>query len=509
VTAATAKGSFGHRSLRVLVGVHRWLGVVLGALVVAWFLSGFVMLWHGMPALAPRERLEALPRLDLDSARVDPAEALARLDLEPDALTVGMLQSRPVYRVVVRGRPIAIYADTGAVFQGMSRARALELASQHLDGGAASGWRHHRIEAPDQWTLQSRALLPMHRFAFEDPARSVVYVSERTGEVALVTDRGSRRWGFLGPVVHWVYFTPIRRHSSLWLQGMIGASLAGVVLVASGLAWGAFTWLRRRRSPYQGWLRWHHTAGLVFGLVALAWMLSGLLSLDPWEWHPGTSPSSAQRAAARGGGPNLERATLERLRTALEALAGAEAPRELEVGGFDGDTFVLARGTTRSGSRLVAWLSDPAAGPAPPRQRAELEAAARRALPDHRPVATDWLERGDAYYYARTYGEGGRRPLPVLRVRFDDRQATALYVDPLTGSLLHREQRSTRVNRWLYHGLHSWDHPWLLERPVARIALMVTLLCGGLLVGASALVPGCRRLRAALSRSSHAPPTGE
>jgi hypothetical protein len=484
---------------RWLVATHRWLGILLGALLVAWFLSGFVMLWHGMPALSAAERLERLPPLDLEAARVEPAAAAARAGVDARALRVGTLSSRPVYRFGAGRGTTTVFADDGAVFRGMGRVDAAEIAGRHL-GAPVDPHSHRRLDEPDQWTLQSRALLPMHRFALGDSAGRVVYVSDRTGEVVLVTDRASRRWGLLGPVVHWVYFTPLRRHSSLWLQGMIWVSAAGVLLTASGLAWGVWVFVRRRRTPYRGWLRWHHVAGLSFGAVSLAWVLSGLLSLDPWSWHPGTTPAPEQVRAVRGGDLDLEAVTLERLRAARDALARVDPPRELEVGRFLGDHFALAGSRRAPAGRLVAWLDRPPNAPAPPGDLGDLVAAARRALPESEPIAVDWLERGDAYYHDRPYARAGRRALPVLRVRFDDRAATALYLDALTGVLVHREQRATRINRWLYHGLHSWDHPALIARPALRRALMVAFLVGGLTSAASAAAPGCRRLGGLIAR---------
>ncbi len=42
---------------RVLVYTHRWLGIAGGLLFVAWFLSGIVLMYAGMPDLPRHERL--------------------------------------------------------------------------------------------------------------------------------------------------------------------------------------------------------------------------------------------------------------------------------------------------------------------------------------------------------------------------------------------------------------------------------------------------------------------
>ena len=84
-----------------------------------------------------------------------------------------------------------------------------------------------------------------------------------------------------------------------------------------------------------------------------------------------------------------------------------------------------------------------------------VRAAARAAMPGAAVEDEAWLEEYDAYYYDRY----GARPLPVLRVRYDDPSRTWLYLDPQRGAIVRKEERLSRVNRSLYHGLHSFDFP--------------------------------------------------
>jgi hypothetical protein len=52
-----------------------------------------------------------------------------------------------------------------------------------------------------------------------------------------------------------------------------------------------------------------------------------------------------------------------------------------------------------------------------------------------------------------------------------------------------------RLNRWLYHGLHSLDFPLLYPRRPLWDALVIALSAGGLALAATTLLPGWRRLR--------------
>jgi hypothetical protein len=101
------------------------------------------------------------------------------------------------------------------------------------------------------------------------------------------------------------------------------------------------------------------------------------------------------------------------------------------------------------------------------------------------------LDTYDSYYYDRER----ELPLPVLRVRYDDPERTWLYVDPERGVVLRKEERLTRLNRWLYHGLHSLDFPFLYYRRPLWDIVVIGLSIGGLLLTIASAMPVWRRLR--------------
>jgi hypothetical protein len=150
--------------------------------------------------------------------------------------------------------------------------------------------------------------MPLHRIAVDDAAGTRLYVAENGGDVVLKTNASGRFWGWTGAVLHWLYFTPLRRQSALWNEVIVWSSIAGTLMCIVGIVWGVWRLaplrgyrLRRERhwSPYAGWMRWHHYAGIIFGVVTTTWIFSGLLSMDPWDWHPSTAP--ARSTAARHG----------------------------------------------------------------------------------------------------------------------------------------------------------------------------------------------------------------
>src|SRR3954447_22553566 len=87
---------------RVAVYTHRWLGMLLGALFAGWFMSGIVMMYAGMPRLAPAERLAHRPALDFSRATIAPSDVAHAEGSEPDGLQLSTVGERPVYRMRMR-----------------------------------------------------------------------------------------------------------------------------------------------------------------------------------------------------------------------------------------------------------------------------------------------------------------------------------------------------------------------------------------------------------------------
>jgi len=462
---------------RVLIYTHRWLGIAGCLLFISWFASGIVMMYARMPELSAAERARRTPPIDLTHARVPLADAAAGHDVERAIVT--MVGGRPVYRLNSGSAMITVFADTGERLGTITADRAMDIARRFAPEHAGTMRYDARLDVPDQWTLsgESRRAMPLHRIALGDTGASFVYVSERTGEPVMWTDARTRRWAYAGAVMHWIYFTPLRRQSALWAQLIIWLSIVGCVLCLSGLVWGVWRYsfhdryrLKRQRahSPYAGLMKWHHYAGLIFGAATFTWIFSGLLSMNPWDWSPETSPSRLQQRAVAGGPLRLDAITIERLREASRAHAS-----QLEILQFNGKPFISA------GESPVSFTRD------------ALVEAARRAVPDAPIADVAWLDDYDAYYYDRN----GGLPLPVVRVRFDDPQRTSLYLDARRGAIVRSDVRLTRINRWLYHGLHSLDFPFLYYRRPLWDLVVIVLSAGGIVLSATTISAALHRLR--------------
>src|SRR5688572_15124034 len=83
-----------------MILTHRWLGIVLSLLFVAWFVSGIAMIYaRGMPSLTPALRLERLDPLDLARVQLTPHDAAQRAEVDRAGRVVLLMSmGRPAYR---------------------------------------------------------------------------------------------------------------------------------------------------------------------------------------------------------------------------------------------------------------------------------------------------------------------------------------------------------------------------------------------------------------------------
>ena len=76
--------------------------------------------------------------------------------------------------------------------------------------------------------------------------------------------------------------------------------------------------------------------------------------------------------------------------------------------------------------------------------------------------------------------------LPVIYARMNDAVASRYYIDPKTGGIVGSYNARLWVERWLYHGLHSLDFPWLYNhRPLWDIVVLTLMLGGAALCATS------------------------
>ena len=491
---------------RSLIFIHRWLGITLCVVFLLWFPSGIGMMYWSYPDVSRDDRLERSPALDASTIKLSPAEALKVLGAEddPGAIRLNTFDGRPAYRVGGFGGQSIVYADTG------EEQLAVSMETVHR---AAAAWTGQRAETAtveemtdvDQCTVQTRLrdLQPLYKFSFPDGQQ--VYISANTGEVEQYTTTGSRWGAYVGAIPHWLYFTPLRKHGAQWSRIVIWSSGIGTGAAILGIVVGVWMYSPSKKYrnagaptsiPYRGQKRWHTIFGLVFGLGAATWAFSGMLSMDPFPRRTNrpvgggeqigrgvTADPDDIRAALRG---EMSLAAFEHKhpKDALAQLAGLTV-KELQLSSFmgaPGYLATLADGTTR----IVPVAGEAIDGFTPER----VTEVVKKAAGEHGIAEIATIDQYDMYYLDRRR----ERPLPVVRARLNDAQNTRLYIDPKTARLVATYNSSNWMSRWLYHGLHSLDFPWLYNyRPLWDI-VVITFMVGGTALCVTSLVLAWRVL---------------
>jgi len=518
---------------RCVILTHRYLGIALSLIVAMWFASGIVMMYAGgMPRLTPQLRLERLPALELSSVRLTPSEAAERAGLQgtPGRVVLLSVMERPAYRFV-GGRSTTVFADTGEVLGDVSLAQSKTIVSRFMNLPEDQVQYDRTLTRVDQWTLGQGRQMPLYKFRVDDGSATELYVSPQTGEVTTLTTRRSRALAWIGTIPHWLYFAALRANQPVWYRIMVWTSTLVCGLAVLGLILG-ITQFRRQKPfrlaasiPYSGWMRWHYITGVVFGVFTLTWAFSGLLSMEPYAWTNATG-LEVSRDVFTGGPVDLSRFSAMDP-AAWDRLLGGRAIKEVDFVRIQDEHYYLVRHApedpaARRRERLhqpynVTGRADPdrllvTASTREVRREPfsvdSLVARLRTALPDVSLVEQQLLSEYDSYYYSR----GQQRPLPVLRVKFNDPARTWFYIDPEMSQVLAQVHRLNRVERWLYNGLHSLDFAFWYSSPLWDVG-MITLCLGGLASSGIGLLLGIRRLRRGAVRTASslvgAPPVSE
>lgn len=451
--------------LQPILALHRWLGVGIGLVMTIWCLSGFVMMYSDYPRLEPAEQIRGLSplphpggeRLKHIALAEERKIASARVEMLADRAILRISPGVPALYDLASGAPLEVPASDMKV-----------LAQAFGTHAGIRGRLRSLAETPiDQWTVQAYFRnAPLYRADFDDAAGTRIYISGRSGEVVQQASRAERFWGWLGAVPHWLYPTLLRQQSALWSQVVIGASLLGCFLTITGIAVGLAR-LRRAKcglgSSFRGLSWWHHTLGLVFGLLTLTWVASGLFSMNPWGF---LDSAAGLRERERLTG-SMQWSEVRAALTAVPALPSDTV--RLETAPLGGRVFILA--TQRNGA--ITRLSADGA-PAPLNGR-ELKSALTTAFPLR---ALILLRKHDAYYYDHR----SSAPLPIWRATLADKDGTQIYIDAASGRLVRAFDGKARAFRWLHNGLHSLDFPILRQSPLWDLTVLpllaaVTAVC--------------------------------
>jgi uncharacterized iron-regulated membrane protein len=456
---------------RLLVLVHRYLGIAVGFIVALWCLSGFVMMYVQYPDLDKQEYLAGLPAIDTSNCCVVNRDVLDQLD-GVDQVTVEMLAGQPVLRARF-GRDISLLVDlaSGWWYQSIDQETAMQQADAFMAASGIDGEARFLARIThDQWTVAG--YFDVHRPLFlltaGDESETHIYVSGVDGRVVQTTTSGERFWNWFGAVIHWIYPTTLRQDTELWSQIVIWLSIISLFLVLVGIYLGIKQFRFRAsgsRSPYRGLNLWHHYSGLIFGLVTVTWLFSGLLSMNPWGAFEGDSGNEERRRLARRA---LAATEVTAIVQALDNSTLPAGTARLASSIVDGELALIAQDADGNAARVDGRTLQPYPLPDTIWQR-----VAQLAKPGTPVLQAGFIEAEDNYYFSHHE----KVSFPVYRIVFDDTGQTRYYFDATSAELVEKYDSDRRWHRWLFLGLHRGDFTSLMRtRPLWDLILLPLML---------------------------------
>lgn len=451
------------------------------------------------PELNQEQQLETLEPLNLDlcCSRLDILEqwreenkkgANKDKSAEYQLFHLMMLNGSPVLHLYSTDGQLNIFdLSDGKLLSGITEKNALEIAKKYA--------KQHSYPAPsldgliqkDQWTVYGsyNAHRPLYHFLANDDVGTQWYISSRSGEIVQITTREQRVWGYLGPVIHWLYPTILREKAQLWNQTVIWLSILGTFLTLAGIYFGLKQYKARRKggfSPYKGVSLWHHYTGLVFGLFTLTWVVSGLFSMQPWGLFEGSGAGSeAQRL--RGGSISI--GEINKSLARLNQFSLSNAAVLLEGKNLRGELFLTSLDSELNKKRYNAASFEEVA-----LTNRDLKSLAELMLPNEKIEQAEMLYEEDSYYFSHH----NKVSLPVYKVVADNADKTIYYLSAADGSILKKVDSASKGFRWFHYGLHRLDFSRITRSRPLWDVIMWSLLSGVTLGVFTGLFLGVRRV---------------
>ena len=474
-------------NLKVVMTLHRRIGLIAGPAVLLWFLSGVVLLWVPYPSLTEREWLLTTETIQLPDCCASLSQLLERLDRPEgiESVRIRMVGGRPVATAQsLNGMTASLTADTAETIAPLSREWAQRIALQSAPGHAVE---EMNLIDHDVWTVHQRfdPYRPLWKLQLSGERRSVLYVSSVTGDVVQDTTADERRWNLVGAVIHWWYLPWLRRHWGWWDQVVWWVSAIGTVtVVAGGLILGR-EWMKHGWSGlFVGRWRVHRVLGVIAGISACCWMASGWLSMDHGRWFSDGKINVEDRERFMGG--RLIPSDVESMPDFSATLAD-ETVKEIRLTKMAGIVHLMAR--TSSSHQAIMAIAEPDESPRETFQDDVVKAAARPLLGDG--ILT--LIRPGEINAGSCLGTDAQPASQFLQVATDSPELRGVLINGWTGAVVEHMDSSRRLYHRLFDGLHRWDVAWLSQHcDVRRMLMSLWCLLGAGLAG-SGIWGGLRR----------------
>ncbi|WP_103863512.1 PepSY domain-containing protein [Aquimarina sp. I32.4] len=468
--------------MKKIISLHHWLGTFFCGLFLLWFLSGFVMMYQGFPYLSQAERIEMLSG-GSNKELLSPKTVFEKDSIsEIFQLRMNHVVNRPVFHLITsQGKLISRYADNGKKIV-LNKELVQKIAAQNIQ--TTNNATIQKLTELDQWIPRTKYLqhMPIYKIEFEDKNNTLVYISSITGELLAINTYSERFWSWVGAIPHWIYFRDIRIHNTLWSQLIKWLAALGTIMVITGMVTGLVRYKKKPKAKFKRfknkWYNYHYYFGLFFGVFVCTWIFSGWMSMTPFNWTPSTELSKEETLLWQTHPYTL---------SDFEEDNWSNFKNQIKNQHFKEISFTLFQGNVYA----QVFMGDNSSLYSLNNSNSNLEIDTYQKVialfsPENKVVESVLLKEYDNYYYSRH----NDKELPVLRVyTVND---IAYYINPKTAQVVYKCGTKNRIQRWIYHGLHSFDFSFLAwNRPLWDIVVIILLL-GGTILSFSAVGLGVK-----------------
>lgn len=471
-----------------LFRVHKYLGLIISAFFLMWFVTGVVLIYYPYPRVSEnlvngkKEVLaDSLPDLNYVSERVEG---------EIKSLRIREFQGQTLMDVRTSEKKYLLTTDTLQDIKPVDYLCVEKVAKQWIDAPII---RVDTLHKRSQFVLFTKyeKELPIYKFHFDDKYKTQLFVSGKTADVQQLTTARQRFWTYVGAIPHKLYVPALRRNTQMWMDSfVVGASIC-LVTAITGFILGIYIFVRRKKvkgewgNPYRKrWQRIHFSFGLIFGIFLISWAVSGLFSMKrvpQWMikteapyvfdktrlWGKGLLPMDSYKLGfdkLKEEYPQLKEIRLARFaEVPVYIIVEGENERYIDASGEEVKILEISQNIVENGFRKIYG--------------------------DDIPVKVSLQQEYDNYYInlRKTY------TLPVYKVEVENSDKDLYYVSPQDGYIKYLN-KNKKADKWLFSGLHYFNFPALLLKPVLW-TVVIWVLCGGCaLVCLSGLILGIKSI---------------
>ncbi len=545
---------------KIMYTLHRILGTLLSILFLVWFLSAFVMMYHGFPRVTTNEQIQKFDQL---SAVVDSLPSIEKITAQlPNnekikGVTLNSKKGEMSFHIRTTNDNYDIAAlSTRASTQPTDTKNIEETAALWCNAPVSHIDTLHKL---DQWIPygELKTELPIYKFYFNDKDRHQLYISSQSGEVLQFTTKSERFWAWVGPIPHWVYFTWLKQNEELWSTTIITLAAIGCLMVIAGMWVTVDVWRKTRRSrrnrfsPYRKrWYHWHYVTGIIFGIFVLTFTFSGMMSVaDIPEWiakstlknpvktlhakaplpdsyaldyrsvlkaypktkqlqwsnfraHPYYTLNDGQNELYIDASDTLIRPlqlTEKEIRKAVESvyLAKNKDGHSSDKKSKSKDSVLAEK---QDGKENVERRMHAHENKSNEKQHKEAT------KPDKQeksvPMHIELLNHYETYYRDMSRMYRGRSLLPVWKISVDDADGSVFYIHPETGNIRY-VNTTARWKYWTYTALHRFRFPGLNSNGILRKTLLWVILAGGTIVSITGVALSVTYIRRKARKNGH------